>query len=375
MMVELLILSRPVLKSDGSSSFHRRSSVPVLVFRHAELSRHVEASESLSRFLSCWRTYTGTAAMTKMMMFAPCLYRVILLFPLILGWTHGFVVVNTERRCSSVLRELTSSKLPEARANDDESASSTAAASSVVLPEAAIRLREELLELGETTKRGFKASRSERKRAKEIISELSRFNPTNEDLEPLSPYYNYSESSSNLTTPTLRGKWTLIYTDAPDITSLDTSNTLLLPAVKLGRIGQVCAPPFIKNVIEWKRPEWMSSLPFSGTEDSRILQKVVTEGTASPNNPLEMNLKLVGIELMSKKGSTTMSWQDAIQQDGLPAALLQQNPVKLQGPLSAPFGKFTLLYLDDIMRIIKTGQGYYAVNVRADDYGQGGEWF
>jgi hypothetical protein len=49
-----------------------------------------------------------------------------------------------------------------------------------------------------------------------------------------------------------------------------------------------------------------------------------------------------------------------------PARLLKNNPVKLRGPLKAPFGKFEILYLDEDMRIIKTGQGYYAVNIRGE---------
>jgi hypothetical protein len=321
------------------------------------------------------------------------------LFPLILCYTHGFVVLVSRGKrwhaTGMVLHQESTIIIEGASdANDDASAAtnSTAAASSVMLtlPDEAIRLRKELLELGDNTKRGFKASQSERKRAKELIHELSQFNPTN-DSEPLSPYYPSSESPKSTTAKglTLTGKWTLVYTDAPDITSLDTSSELsflLPPAAKLGRIGQECTPPFIKNVIEWKRPDWMSWLPFSGTQDSRILQKVVTEGTASStqNNPLEMNLKLVGIELSASATTTKMagsnsttpsSLQDAIQQDGLPAALLQRNPVELRGPLTAPFGMFTLLYLDESLRIIKTGQGYYAVNVRADDYGQDECWF
>ncbi|OLP79064.1 COP9 signalosome complex subunit 8 [Symbiodinium microadriaticum] len=36
--------------------------------------------------------------------------------------------------------------------------------------------------------------------------------------------------------------------------------------------------------------------------------------------------------------------------------------VNLRGPLSAPFGKFEILYLDEEIRIIRTGQGWYSVN-------------
>ena len=55
-----------------------------------------------------------------------------------------------------------------------------------------------------------------------------------------------------------------------------------------------------------------------------------------------------------------------------PAALFEQNPIKLQGPLKGPFGKFDILYLDYQMRITKTYQGFYAVNVRQE---KENEWF
>lgn len=125
-------------------------------------------------------------------------------------------------------------------------------------------------------------------------------------------------------------------------------------------------------MIEWQRPDWASSLPFSGGESSRVLQKVCLEGSATKENPKTVNLKAVGLELSGMNGS------DGVDADssGLssffngPAALLESNPVKLQGPLTAPFGKFEILYLDDDMRITKTYQGYFAVNIR-----EANEWF
>ncbi len=173
---------------------------------------------------------------------------------------------------------------------------------------------------------------------------------------------------------TLAGKWTLIYTDAPDITSLEGGP---LSTAKLGRIGQECEPPMIKNVIEWSRPDWAASLPFSGGESSRVLQKVCCEGSSTPNNPKMVDLKLVGLELSGMNGGTD-SGERGEDSNGLsaffngPAALLESNPVKLQGPLTAPFGKFDILYLDDDLRITKTYQGFFAVNIREED---GNEWF
>ena len=225
-----------------------------------------------------------------------------------------------------------------------------------------VNLQKQLLQLATATNRGFTASPSERKQARELIYDLANYNPT---TEPARPFYNATATSfdtDSADSPTLAGKWTLVYTDAPDITSLDRGGPLA--TAKLGRIGQECSPPYIKNVIEWKRPDWAGALPFSGTDESRVLQKVVTEASASPEKPLIVNLKLAGIEIVGAGGSNSDSLEESIQQDGLPAAWFQKNPLELKGPLTAPFGQFEVLYLDDQFRIIKTGQNFVAVNVR-----------
>ena len=167
---------------------------------------------------------------------------------------------------------------------------------------------------------------------------------------------------------TLVGKWTLMYTDAPDITSLDGGP---FATAKLGRIGQECNPPSIKNVIEWMRPDWASSLPFFASDDgsSRVLQKVCCEGSATEQNPSTVDLKLVGLEFLGMKESDSDDGKSGGFNSvlGGPAALLKRNPVKLKGPITAPFGKFDILYLDDDMRITKTYQGYIAINIREDN--------
>jgi len=215
----------------------------------------------------------------------------------------------------------------------------------------AMELKRELIALSESTNRGFRASRVDRNQAKKTISELAKLNPS---PEPAAAYYLPTSKSSGSSAKGLAGKWTLVYTDAPDITSLDATGPL--STAKLGRVGQQCDPPRIANVIEWTKPDWASDLPFSGSENSRVLQKVVCEGSASPSNPSTVDLKILGLELEGEG-------------DSGPASILGNNPVKLQGPLSAPFGKFDILYLDETMRITKTYQGFYAVNLRDD------EWF
>ena len=136
---------------------------------------------------------------------------------------------------------------------------------------------------------------------------------------------------------------------------------------KLGKIGQECSPPYIKNVIEWKRPDWASSLPFSGSERDRVLQKVCCKGKADKNKPTTVDLKLVGIEFtgVGEKAGDVID-----NSNGGPAALFQNFPVQLEGPLSLMFGKFHILYLDDDMRVTKTYQGFTTINIREEI-----EWF
>lgn len=238
------------------------------------------------------------------------------------------------------------------------------------------KLKREFMALASITQRGFQANPSDRQKFKNLIASLEALNPT---PEPAFPYYdtkattdddNNNKNKNTPAAPSLAGKWTLIYTDAPDITSLETAT----PTAKLGRIGQECDPltKSIKNVIEWRRPQWAAALPFSGSDGSRILQKVCTKARASPMKPLEVDLEIAGIELgvpASGGGGTGDLWQD-IQNDGLAVALLQARPVRLEGPLTAYFGRQTILYLDEDFRIIRTNQGYVAANVRDEE-----EWF
>lgn len=162
----------------------------------------------------------------------------------------------------------------------------------------------------------------------------------------------------------------MIYTDAPDITSLDNNGPFA--TAKLGRIGQECNPPSIKNVIEWQRPDWAANLPFSGSESSRVLQKVCCEGVA--NSDKTVDLSIVGLEINGRGSSEEISSSSGLMNSVLngPSAFFESNPIELKGILTAPFGKFDILYLDDDMRITKTYQGYYAVNTRIS---KEDEWF
>lgn len=87
-------------------------------------------------------------------------------------------------------------------------------ADSFIDPEV-IKLKDDLIALADKTRRGFSASRAERNKMKRIVDELSKYSPTD---EPAAAYY--EDTTSNYGS-SLSGKWTLIYTDAPDITSLE----------------------------------------------------------------------------------------------------------------------------------------------------------
>jgi hypothetical protein len=276
----------------------------------------------------------------------------------------------------------TDAAVPKTQTSTSSSPPKSSATSSLNT-EKASKLKQELLTLAAETNRGFKATSKERQRARALIFQLGDLNPT---AEPARAYYPKSNQADATAIPipvpagpggTIAGKWTLAYTDAPDITSLDSAaggpNSVLALAT-LGRIGQECQPPTIKNVIEWKRPAWAANWPFSGTDDSRVLQKVVTAASASPDKPTIVELKLAGFEVSTPDTDSAKNQEEdlprAIQSKGLIAGLLQSRPVNIEG-LQAPFGQFEILYLDDELRIILT-RGYVAVNLRMSS---DNEWF
>ena len=219
-------------------------------------------------------------------------------------------------------------------------------------------LKKHFLFFAERTDRGFRANIEDLRRINEVVDQLARLNPTS---EPARAFYTPSGYSDG---PSLTGRWNLVYTDAPDITSLDQGN----PWASLGRIGQECDPPYIRNVIEWKRPSWLpQGLPLSGSDSDRIIQRVVTKATASPQKANEVQLELAGFRVgpSSSAAATPTDIPSAIQKKGLVAGLTSVFPLDAEGPFTAPFGKFTILYLDQELRIVRTGQGYIAANVRA----------
>lgn len=272
-------------------------------------------------------------------------------------------------------------------------------------------LKNKLIQWGQRTDRGFTANANDQKNVRQIVFELAKYNDSTQ--QPACPYYykgndsHIKEDNNNYNNSTIQGKWTLIFTDAPDITGLKTNNNQN-PFVELGRIGQdCCQPPIIANVIEWKAPEWIESSPWvppflkgpqrmqradSGrSKRPRILQKVLTKGKATASNPSLVKLDIVGLQIIAPDNSSNgddndnnntpqssrrRTLQQAIAQNGLIAGLVQQWPIDWHGPQqqqSLPLGEFEILFLDETMRITRTGQNYIAVNTRITN--PAAEWF
>jgi hypothetical protein len=310
------------------------------------------------------------------MIFKPCatlLLTITTVSPSVAGFVVQPALSSVTSKKSAIFQSDDVSNFADGSDDESTKLEATENLSAGQINSEALSLKNELLELARRTDRGFQASTADKKRARELIFDLARFNPT---PEPASPYYADKSRNEQTATSTLAGKWTLVFTDAPDITGLDTSRNPCSTA-KLGKIGQECSPPYIKNVIEWLRPDWASGLPLSGSDESRVLQKVVTSASATPEKPLIVDLKVAGLELeagSSDDGSSQDSSDIAsrIQKQGIPVGLLSANPVDLKGPWNPPFGQFEILYLDADLRIIKTGQNFVAVNQRIRN---GEEWF
>mmetsp|Transcript_17985 Transcript_17985/g.32609 ORF Transcript_17985/g.32609 Transcript_17985/m.32609 type:complete len:330 (-) Transcript_17985:481-1470(-) len=299
---------------------------------------------------------------------------------------NGFVIGRSASPTTKPHAILFSSTLPmnDALVPESEDDNNNIDAANVAMRQLREEIKGQILSLAASTERGFEAAPSERDQMKDLILDLAdTFDGA--AAEPAAPYYEDAEIRYyDDDKPTLEGSWTLVYTDAPDITGLDAGNSKLLPLpplAQLGRIGQSCKPPYITNVIEWIKPSWAQKLPsflLPGEDtNARILQKVVTEAKAVPSRPTQVDLTLVGLDITARMSyddddddTSENILQEAIKEKGLLAGFLKTNPLELRGPLTTPFGKFTILYVDDELRIIRTYQNYVTINTRNKE-----EWF
>lgn len=198
---------------------------------------------------------------------------------------------------------------------------------------AAETYKAELMEQLSPIDRGFKATAAQRRSVNELLKKLAR-----------------CESPPGMS---IDGDWELAYTDAPDILTLNGG-----PLATLKRIGQQIdeRQKTIANVLEYTPAGWLTSLSSDVANDSlqqRVLLTYEVDGS-------RYNLKIVGAGFNAQKVV-------GIDVSAAP-------PLRLQGPLAAPFGQFELLYNDGTLRVIRTQQGYFSVNRRldpADGWGPG----
>jgi len=206
---------------------------------------------------------------------------------------------------------------------------------------AAKELKGKIFDLATLTERGFECNSDRREEMNDLINQISLLNPT---PEPAWSYYGVlsrqlhlsmsdEEDDSGTGSPSLEGKWTLVYTDVPEITSMSLNPFMGL--AKLGKIGQECTPfpnYTVKNVIELKRPEWAKDFPFLGTAESGIIQKMTMRAQASPRNPRNIGLSSSprGVEVLSSKSNENIQPPkfSLVTKDGL-VALNPLQPLKI----------------------------------------------
>ena len=228
--------------------------------------------------------------------------------------------------------------------------------------------KEELLNLCKRTKGGFEATVQDRNEMKRLINQQQQQKKDDSNIKiAIQEYYEEKDTSF------LRGKWDLLYTDAPDILSLQTSSSSsvlpFLPSIndmnplapQLGRIGQDCTnPPFIENIIEWKKPTSTSNNNIFAVPSSlfpeRILQKVSCRGTYTNNKNNKLDNNQVNLSILGARFEIPSSSSSSSSPPTPPTPLI-----------TLPFGSFQILYIDSEIRITKTSQNYYAINRRSKD--------
>jgi retinol dehydrogenase-14 len=145
----------------------------------------------------------------------------------------------------------------------------------------------------------------------------------------------------------LDGRWRLIFSDAPDITSLGAG-----PLQEVDFIGQEYdeAKGSCENIIRYRPPDAFGSL----LSEDRLEQRVLLSYGKKPSAqyPRRVELKVKGVKVIPER---------------VFGGLVKDLPA-LGGPglLAVPFGAFDVLYNDGHMRIVKTSTGQYSVNVKED---------
>lgn len=214
----------------------------------------------------------------------------------------------------------------------------------------------------------------------DLLAPLDRgFRASQEQKKAVAAAINVLASSSQQSVPDISGDWELIYTDAPDILGLDAQAGPFLTCTRIGQqISE--AEGTIANVIEYGPRAWATSLVRQSKGD-RLQQRVITSFARRTDEPLKVDLKIKGAALLPKQI--------------LGISLQAFPPLKLEGILQPPFGSFEVLYcegpegprltdaaaepeleaacdLEELsefgrcasIRVVRTQQGYFAINRR-----------
>ncbi|CAE7446750.1 Thop1 [Symbiodinium natans] len=183
--------------------------------------------------------------------------------------------------------------------------------------------KRDLLYFAAAGNRGFSASDADRKRAAELVDALALEFKAARDL--------------NMRRDLLRGRWKLVYTSSPDLTSLEN---LPLPGWQTGRVGQsFLTASFAKNEIDFCSP-----FGSKVTQEVNCTWKVVT--------PMDDAFL---VELVFRYSSTRLAEMAGLQ---LPAPALNL-------PLPPGAGIFEVAFVDEDLLVQRTrfGNGRNAFNV------------
>lgn len=191
-------------------------------------------------------------------------------------------------------------------------------------------IKQQLLTTLAPLNRGFNCKSSDRLKVKRLVRELNELNPTAEPTAAFRPG------------GSLDGKWRLIYSDAPDIITLDSG-----PLADVGFIGQEISTErqTITNIIQYSAPTTL------GLPDDLTEQKVVLSGKISSSERISLNLCGLLVTPTKVFGQEVPGWLRFGGVFGDDLSLLRPY-----------FGHFDIWYLDDEIRIIRTNSGYIAIN-------------
>jgi len=175
----------------------------------------------------------------------------------------------------------------------------------------------------------------------EIISRLKTSN--NKLVSPAIGFSSDSRSNNEKQRSALSGNWTLLYTNAPDVLSISK-----IPGVTLEYVGQSldCEQSVITNIV--RASGWLA--------DS--IQEVYVR--ARPVSPNRVELDFLGTKLKFTKifGRKSVFGFDVDNLKPIQVQFDQEKFAKTIKKSNRPIPSFEFEYLDEDLRIHRTGEGY-----------------